>query len=112
MNFSPKLGQVSSTLMVRELFNLISSEVESIKHQMGPNPELQDDKSFNFCRASEILYSMMWAEMEYVGSDVTELSEPLMEHIVVARRSLSLFQHHDGITGTAKDHVVVDYANM
>ena len=64
------------------------------------------------CRASEILYSMMWAEMEYVGSDVTELSEPLMEHIVVARRSLSLFQHHDGITGTAKDHVVVDYANM
>merc|ERR1719471_174516 len=55
---------------------------------------------------------MMWAEMEYVGSDVTELSEPLMEHIVVARRSLSLFQHHDGITGTAKDHVVVDYANM
>ena len=38
------------------------------------------------------MYSMMWAEMEYVGSDVRELSEPLMEHIVVARRSLSLFQ--------------------
>ena len=55
---------------------------------------------------------MMWAEMEYVGSDVKELSEPLMEHVIVARRSLSLFQHHDGITGTAKDHVVQDYANM
>ena len=51
----------------------------------------------NFCRASEILYSMMWAEMEYVGSDVTELSEPLMEHIVVARRSLSLFQGRNSI---------------
>ena len=59
------------------------------------------------------MYSMMWAEMEYVGSDVRAgLADPLMEHLVVARRSLSLFQHHDGITGTAKDHVVVDYANM
>ena len=52
-----------------------------------------------YLRAGEIMYSMMWAEMEYVGSDVRELSEPLMEHVVVARRSLSLFQHHDGITG-------------
>lgn len=60
-------------------------------------------------RSAEILFSMMWAEMEYVGSDFTQLTEPMMEHLLYARQNLALFQHHDGVTGTAKDHVVADY---
>ena len=29
--------------------------------------------------------------------------------MVAARHNLSLFQHHDGVTNTAKNHVVEDY---
>jgi alpha-mannosidase II len=63
----------------------------------------------HYLRSAEIMYSMMWAEMEYVGSDFPEIADPLIEELVVARQNLALFQHHDGVTGTAKDHVVADY---
>ena len=64
----------------------------------------------HYLRSAETLYSMMWAEMEYVGSDFPQLAEPLIEDLIVGRQNLALFQHHDGVTGTAKDHVVVDYS--
>lgn len=62
-------------------------------------------------RGAEILFSLMWARMAYIGNDDMALINKMMNGLVVARQNLGLFQHHDAITGTAKNNVVIDYAN-
>lgn len=65
----------------------------------------------NFFRATEILYSLVW--LIAPSHSTTWLWHPkskLYNYLQAARDAHSLFQHHDGITGTAKDRVVNDYA--
>ncbi|XP_060083773.1 alpha-mannosidase 2x-like [Ylistrum balloti] len=59
-------------------------------------------------RAAEVIFTLALSYSRQAS--VTNFpQEKLMEKLVGARRNLGLYQHHDGITGTAKDFVVVDY---
>lgn len=56
-------------------------------------------------RGSEALAAIVWAK----GND--QLVEgTLASRLSKARMWHSLFQHHDGVTGTSRDNVVIDYA--
>ncbi|XP_010767774.1 alpha-mannosidase 2x [Notothenia coriiceps] len=59
-------------------------------------------------RGAEILYSLAVASARHVGM---EGRYPISDYalLVDARQTVGLFQHHDAITGTAKENVVVDY---
>ncbi|RZF44048.1 hypothetical protein LSTR_LSTR016911 [Laodelphax striatellus] len=67
----------------------------------------------SYLRSAEILLTLSWTEglAHGVHADWLASSDSiLLRQLSEVRSSLSLFQHHDGITGTAKDHVVTDYA--
>ncbi|MFH4982270.1 hypothetical protein AB6A40_008979 [Gnathostoma spinigerum] len=55
----------------------------------------------HFLRSAELLYSFSSVSSKWMSN--------YFDLLVEARRHVSLFQHHDGVTGTAKDAVVVDY---
>ncbi|XP_045422411.1 alpha-mannosidase 2 isoform X3 [Lemur catta] len=59
-------------------------------------------------RAAEILYYVALRRAEKYKINKF-LSSSHYKSLTEARRNLGLFQHHDAITGTAKDWVVVDY---
>ena len=58
-------------------------------------------------RASEMLIALLLASCHRAQCE--KLPTGFAYKLTAARRNLALFQHHDGVTGTAKDHVVEDY---
>jgi alpha-mannosidase II len=64
----------------------------------------------HYLRSAEILFSLSNL-IQKQTKNVFVVANQLYKRILVARRNLALFQHHDGITGTAKSEVVQDYSN-
>lgn len=63
----------------------------------------------SYIRAADIILTMA-SGANRIGSKLVLSPEAgLTKMMTEARQSLSLFQHHDGITGTARDSVVIDY---
>ncbi|XP_013400341.1 alpha-mannosidase 2x [Lingula anatina] len=62
-------------------------------------------------RGSEILFTMAQTASKQNHHEQFP-ARTLMRYLVNARRTLGLFQHHDAITGTSKDHVVRDYGKL
>ncbi|XP_038058190.1 alpha-mannosidase 2-like isoform X2 [Patiria miniata] len=60
-------------------------------------------------RGAEIIYTVAATKARQVGTGQKFDEDSMIKMLTTARRNLGLFQHHDAITGTAKDHVVVDY---
>ncbi|KAI1714924.1 alpha mannosidase middle domain-containing protein [Ditylenchus destructor] len=66
----------------------------------------------HYLRSADILFTLASAHSSNKAStDKFSTATQMYDHLVEARRALSLFQHHDGVTGTAKRHVVVDYGD-
>lgn len=60
-------------------------------------------------RGAEILFSLAMAEVRRFQGNSAFPGAKMFGHLTTGRRSLALFQHHDAVTGTARDAVVRDY---
>ncbi|CAB9502125.1 Alpha-mannosidase 2 [Seminavis robusta] len=115
----------------QKIFDYINTHVEGVQIQFGTlseyfeaamgtfEPPLLKGSFFTYSDVNEDYWSGYYTSRVFdksldrlleqsifaataLGADKEDLQEP--------RRALSLFQHHDGVTGTARDHVVQDYA--
>uniref|UniRef100_A0A6P7GJW8 Alpha-mannosidase n=1 Tax=Diabrotica virgifera virgifera TaxID=50390 RepID=A0A6P7GJW8_DIAVI len=64
----------------------------------------------SYVKAAQLIHTLAYLSGKPGASWIVDAKLGLENMITTARNALSLFQHHDGITGTAKNHVVIDYA--
>lgn len=65
----------------------------------------------SYIRSAEIILTLTSLSDKPGATWVTDGIVGLHKNLTTARQSLSLFQHHDGVTGTSKDYVMIDYGN-
>ncbi|KAK6113041.1 Glycosyl hydrolases 38 N-terminal domain family protein [Brugia pahangi] len=64
----------------------------------------QERELHSFIRASDLLTANALINLS------TKSRQIIQQQLTIARRNLALFQHHDAITGTSKNHVMKDYS--
>uniref|UniRef100_A0AAF5RU32 Alpha-mannosidase n=1 Tax=Wuchereria bancrofti TaxID=6293 RepID=A0AAF5RU32_WUCBA len=64
----------------------------------------QERELHSFIRASDLLSASALIRLS------TKVRQIIQQQLTIARRNLALFQHHDAITGTSKNHVMKDYS--
>uniref|UniRef100_A0A8R1XRC9 Alpha-mannosidase n=1 Tax=Onchocerca volvulus TaxID=6282 RepID=A0A8R1XRC9_ONCVO len=64
----------------------------------------QERELHSFIRAADLLSTTTFM---YLSAENRQI---IQKQLTIARRSLALFQHHDAITGTSKNHVMKDYS--
>lgn len=72
-----------------------------------PHYKRFDRQLMHMLRSAEQLYAHALTTTR--SSEAPSFFTTLYEKLTDARRQLALFQHHDGVTGTAKDEVINDY---
>ncbi|MEQ2199998.1 hypothetical protein XENOCAPTIV_019301 [Xenoophorus captivus] len=96
----------------QKLFDYMNSQpelhVQTVRTTTGRVITPLDPFTKAWTVGAEILYSLAVANARHAGM---EGRYPVTDYalLVDARRSVGLFQHHDAITGTAKENVVIDY---
>ncbi|XP_076823003.1 alpha-mannosidase 2x-like [Clavelina lepadiformis] len=75
-----------------------------------PFHKMQERVLESHLRGAEILFSLALSVTRKSGMSES-FASTLFPLLVQARQDLGLFQHHDGITGTERDHVLIDYGN-
>lgn len=77
-----------------------------------------DRIAMNYLRSAELIFALAWSEqlqtnipaVNSVHSWLLTSRSGILQRLGDARKQISLFQHHDGVTGTSRDPVVDDYA--
>lgn len=124
MNNEPGLNVVAKFGTLQEFFDSVHAEQKSATFPaLSGDFFTYADRDFDYWsgyfttrpfhkRLDRMLLAILRsAEMLHAWTP-WEVKSQLDAKLRQARRAHSIFQHHDGITGTAKDHVVVDYSKQ
>ncbi|KAL0350960.1 UNVERIFIED_CONTAM: Alpha-mannosidase 2 [Sesamum radiatum] len=111
INSDPTLNAEAKFGTLDDYFRTLRDEADRINYslnsEIGPFFKAVDRVLEQTLRGAEMMMAFLLGHCQRVLCE--KLPTSFAYKLISARRNLALFQHHDGVTGTAKDHVVEDY---